>query len=64
MFASKDVSRKQSLGGTALQNSRDMQMTRYRRCRDTIGSEYTQFLLYRGTTVYFYKNSVEYVFCT
>ena len=40
MFASKDVARKQSLGGTALQNSRDMQMTRYRRCRDTIGSEY------------------------
>ena len=36
MFASNDVARKQSLGGTALQNSRDMQMTRYRRCRDTI----------------------------
>ena len=40
-FASKDAERKQLLGGTALDHSRDMQMPRYRRCRDTVGSEYT-----------------------
>ena len=39
-FASKDAEREQLLGGTALDHSRDMQMPRYRRCRDTVGSEY------------------------
>ena len=40
MFASKDAEYKQLLGGTAHHHSRDMQMQQYRKCRDTVGSEY------------------------
>ena len=39
-FAYKDAKRKQSIGGTALENSHDMKMTRYRRCHDIVGSAY------------------------
>ena len=41
MFALKDAELKRLLEVNALDRSRNMQMPRHRRCRDTVGLEYT-----------------------